>query len=129
MNEGVGKAITSRGVPLTMTFWSASTATRVLSSNRVSRSCVTITTVRPSSWCSERSRSQKSSALVGVEPGRGLVEQQQRRVHDERARQRHALDHAARQVGRHLVRVLGLQPHHLQLDQRGIAHQVVGQGT
>jgi hypothetical protein len=53
---------------------------------------------------------------VGVQAGGGLVQQQQRRVHDERARQRHALDHAARQVGRHARGVLGLEAHHLQLD-------------
>ena len=50
---------------------------------------------------------------VGVEPRRRLVEQQQRRVHDERTCQRHALDHAARQVGRHACGVLGLEAHEL----------------
>ncbi len=50
---------------------SATTAMRVLISNRVSRSCVTITTVKPSSRCSERSRAQKASALSGSSPAVG----------------------------------------------------------
>ena len=61
---------------------------------------------------------------VRVEPGRGLVQQQQRRVHDERARQRHALDHAARQVAGHLVRRIRRQTHHLQLDHGGLNNQI-----
>ena len=54
-----------------MTRWSASTAMRVDSSNSVSRSCVTITTVSPMSRCSARSRLQKLSALSGSRPAVG----------------------------------------------------------
>ena len=63
--------MTSRAVPLTITRFSATTAMRVLSSKRVSRSWVTITTVKPNSWCSERSRRQNSSALSGSRPAVG----------------------------------------------------------
>jgi|GEM_PF-5222450 len=73
---------------------------------------------------------QQVAEVVGavrVQPGGGLVEQQQGRVHDERARQRHALDHAARKIGRHAGGVLGLQAHHLQLDHGGVAHQALRQ--
>ncbi len=66
---------------------------------------------------------------VRVEARGGLVEQQQRRVHDERERQRHALDHAAGQIRWHARGVFGLQAHHAQLDHGGIADQVLGQGT
>ena len=37
----------------------------------MSRSCVTITTVRPSSWCRERSSSTKSSEALGSSPAVG----------------------------------------------------------
>ena len=67
---------------------------------------MTITTVSPRSRCRRAQQVAETVGALGVQPGGGLVEQQQRRVHDERARQRHALDHAARQVGRHLVGVL-----------------------
>ena len=43
---------------------------------------------------------------VGIEAGGRLVQEQQLRFQRQRARQRRALDHAARQVGRHLVGVL-----------------------
>ena len=66
--KGCEKAITSFGAPLTMTFWSASTAIRVLSSNKVSRSCVTITTVSSISRCRERSSAQNLSELSGSSP-------------------------------------------------------------
>src|SRR6218665_793543 len=69
--NGCLKCATWRGVPLTMSFLSASTATRVLSANGVSRSCVTMTTVKPSAACSSRSRAQKSSALLGSRPAVG----------------------------------------------------------
>ena len=71
----------------------------------------------------------KGIGTVGVQPGRGFVQHEQGRIHDERARQRHALDHAARQLGGHLVRVARLQAHHLQLEQGGAAHQFIRQGA
>ncbi len=69
--NGCSKRVTSCGVPLVMTRFSARTATRVLSANSVSRSCVTITTVRPSAACSSRSSSQNSSELFGSRPAVG----------------------------------------------------------
>jgi TctA family transporter len=83
-----------------------STATRVAIAARVSRSWVTSTTVSPSSWCSARIRRTKLGAAVGVEPGGGFVEQQQLGLQRQRTRQRHALDHAARELGRHAAGVL-----------------------
>ena len=93
------------------------------SANRVSRSWVTITTVSSSSRCSDRISVTKPSDSVRIEPRGGLVQEQQLRIQRQRARQRRALDHAARQVGRHLVGVLRLQADHLQLDQHGVADQ------
>ena len=77
-------------------------------------------------------RAQQGDEGVGavrVQPRGRLVQHEQRRVHDERARQRHALDHAARQLGRHLVRVAGFQAHHLQLEQRRLVRQRIGHGA
>src|SRR3989344_4604963 len=69
--NGCLKCATSCGGPVTMTFLSASTATRVLSANSVSRSCVTMTTVSPSAARSSRSSAQKSSELLGSSPAVG----------------------------------------------------------
>ena len=51
-----------------------------------------------------------------IQPGGGFVQHEQRRVHRQRARQRHALDHAAGELRGHLVRVALVQPHHAELE-------------
>mmetsp|Transcript_37520 Transcript_37520/g.87492 ORF Transcript_37520/g.87492 Transcript_37520/m.87492 type:complete len:341 (+) Transcript_37520:690-1712(+) len=63
---------------------------------------------------------------VGVQPRGGLVEEQQLRVQDQGARQRHPLDHAARQLGRALERVRGLEAHLGQLEHDQRLDQAVG---
>lgn len=75
---------------------------------------------------------QRTAELVralGIESGGGFVQQQQRRIHHQRTRQRHTLDHAARQVCGHARGMFRLETHHLQLDHGRIAHHGIGQGA
>ena len=56
-----------------------------------------------------------------------LVEKHDCGIERERARQRHALGHAAGQFGRKLVAVLRLEPDHFELGGRDLVHQRVRQ--
>jgi hypothetical protein len=67
---------------------SSSTRTRSAQALTKSPSWVAATTVRPPDT---RNRTGELGAAIGVERGGRLVEQQQRRIHRERARDRHAL--------------------------------------
>jgi hypothetical protein len=58
-----------------------------------------------------------------VQPRGRLVEEYDRRVQRECARQRHPLGHAARQFRRKLVSVFGPQPDHFELGGRDLVHQ------
>ncbi|GBH25808.1 hypothetical protein BvRS1_28570 [Burkholderia vietnamiensis] len=59
-----------------------------------------------------------------VEAGRRLVEEQQLGLERDRARDADALDHPARQRGRHLRRMLARQPDHLELEHHDVMQQV-----
>ena len=75
--------------------------------------------------------SQKRAKTVRafrVQPGGGLIQQQQRRVHDEGACQRHALDHAAGQITGHFVGGIRLETDHLKLDHGSLADHFHRQG-
>ena len=69
--NGWSTSITSRVGPMAITCFSASTAMREDRANRVSRSCVTITTVKPSSRCSDWIRATKLSDRSGSRPAVG----------------------------------------------------------
>ena len=56
-----------------------------------------------------------------------LVEKHDRRIERERARQRHALGHAAGQFGRKLVAVLRPEPDHFELGGGDLVHQRIRQ--
>ena len=67
-------------------------------------SCVTITVVSPSFFCSSRISTRTSCAQLGVEIGQRLVEQQDVGLDHERPRERHALLLPARQLARQALR-------------------------
>src|SRR5690606_5133035 len=60
-----------------------------------------------------------------IQPGSWLVEEDDLRIERQRARERDALGHAARKLGRKLGRVLPRKPYHLQLRQRDLVHQLL----
>jgi len=62
-----------------------------------------------------------------IEPRGRLVEKHDRGIERERARQRHALGHAAGQFGGKLVAVLRPQSDHFELGRRDLVHQRIRQ--
>ncbi|MNT27126.1 hypothetical protein D3C72_1627420 [compost metagenome] len=58
----------------------------------------------------------KTLRQVRIQPRRRFVEEQQLRFQRQGAGQGHALDHAARQVRRHLERMFRAQAHHIHLQ-------------
>ena len=99
------------------------TPTRLQVLKMVSRSCVIMMTVRPSCWRRSMSSSSKAAALIGIEAGGGLVEHQQRGIERQRARQRGALDHAARELRGILARRLVGQADQPHLEQRQLVER------
>ena len=67
----------------------------------------------------------EAGAAVGVEARGGFVEQQQLGLQGQRPRQRHPLDHPARQLGRHAQGHLGAELDHRQLEQHQVAQHVL----
>src|SRR5213593_3619453 len=58
-----------------------------------------------------------------IEAGGGLIQEYQFGIERERARQRHALDHAAGEFGRIAVGDLGPQAHHAELGHHDLVEQ------
>src|SRR3954468_23825866 len=58
-----------------------------------------------------------------IEAGGRLVQEHQFRIERERARQRHALDHAAGEVGRVAVRDFGFEAHHHEFGDHHLVEQ------
>jgi hypothetical protein len=81
-------------------------------------------TVSPNVRCNVAMRSSNSPARSGRARGR-LVEEEDFRVERERAGERGALDHAAREFGGQLVAGIGLQPDHFDLQHRQLVEQAV----
>ena len=82
----------------------------------VSRSCVTMNTVRPRLSLSVRTRLSNGACADRVEPRGRLVEEQDLRLERERARQGDTLPHAAGQLRRHLPSGVGRQADERQLE-------------
>ncbi len=59
----------------------------------------------------------------GVEPGGGLVQEQDFGIERQRAGKRHALDHAAGELGGIFPIDVGLQAHHFELGDRHLGGQ------
>jgi hypothetical protein len=106
---------------------SANAATRSQTVVRLARSWVTMNTVSPRVFCKVLIRASKSPAAIGSRPEVGSSRNQDRRIEREGARQRHALGHAARQLGWIFVGVLRPQSNHLELGDRDLVHQLLRQ--
>ena len=89
----------------------------------VSRSWVTMTTVRPKVFLRSAISSSNCGGGDRIEPGGRLVEEQNLRIERQRTGERGPLDHAAGQLGRILRAVRLLEPDQLDLDARKRAHQ------
>ncbi len=116
-------------MPLTSTRFSASTATRLDRANRRVQIVGDHDHGQAQIGLQLAQQCAKFVRAGGVQAGGGFIQQQQWRVHDQRPRQRHALDHAAGQIGRVAAGVLGLEAHHLQLDHGRLAHHGIGQAA
>ena len=112
--------------PAPMTFPPARAATRSQIEYRLSRSCVTMNTVRPSVFCSVPINSSNSAAPIGSRPEVGSSRNTSSGIEREGSRQRRPLDHAARQFRRKFVRGVGRQAHELQFQHGEVVHEPLG---
>ena len=90
--------------PAAMTRPSTSTAMRSQTACRLSRSWVTMNTVRSKRALQGADQLVEVGGADRIEAGGRLVEEDDVGVERERTRQRHALDHAAGKLGRELCR-------------------------
>ena len=93
---------------------------------RLSRSCVTMKTVRPSVCCSVRISEVEVAGGDRIEAGGRLVEEDDLRIERQRAGERHALGHAAGKLGGKLVGVARREADHLELGDGDLVHQPLG---
>ena len=91
-------------VPAAITLPSANTAMRSQTVCRLSRSWVTMKTVRPKVRCKVAISVSNSPAPIGSSPEVGSSRKTISGIERQRARQRHALGHAAGQLGREICR-------------------------
>ena len=84
-------------------------------------------TVRPKVRCKVAIKRVEIARADRVETGGRLVEKDDLRIERERARQRHALGHAAGKFGRKFVADAGVQPDHFQLGDGQFVEQLLRQ--
>ena len=99
------------------------TAMRSHAVYRLSRSWVTMKTVRPKVRCRVADQLVEVAGADRIEARGRLIEEDQFRIERQRARQRHALDHAAGEFRRKTVGNLGPQPHHAEFGHRNLVEQ------
>ena len=107
-------------VPAAITRPCDRTAMRSQTACRLSRSCVTMNTLSPSVRCKVRIKLVELGGADRIEAGGGLVEEDDVGIERERARERHALDHAAGQLGGIFAAHVGVKADHFQLGHRDL---------
>ena len=104
-------------------FLSTSTATRSQIANKLSRSWVTMNTVRPRLLLKSRIRIIEFAGRYRIEPGGGLVEKDDFRIEREGAREAGALAHSPRQLRGVLLSGPFGKSDDADLERRDLIHQ------